>query len=262
MTQPLICPPPTFSTPKPLTARQAQLWLVDLRCFGDEHKRAALAMMSTDERERVQAREQKTREQEANGQNSYIASRWLLRSCLARYTGTAPAQLVFARTDKGKPYLAGSNIHFSLSHSGHWVVLAVSASTQVGVDVEVVRRARGLQRIAQNYFHPAEVEQLARTEPQDQETYFYRLWTLKEAFFKALGTGISAGLGNIHFVLDEPESQRPIRADIDPALVDTQLPWQFHQWQLAEREFVALAYTAATPWQIDWYDALTPPAFP
>lgn len=247
-------PPPTFSSPQRLANHQAHLWLVDLRRFGGEQNHAALTMMSADEHERVQSR--------AHGQQSYLASRWLLRTTLAPYTGIAPDQLVFARTDKGKPYIEHSDIHFSLSHSGHWVVLAVSSTAPLGVDVEVVRRARNLQHIAQSYFHPAEVEQLTRIGTKDQKAYFYRLWTLKEAFFKAIGTGISAGLGNIQFTLDNPKIEQFISAVIDPSLANAQLPWQFNQWQLAEEEFVALAYNANAPWQTHWYDALATPAFP
>lgn len=118
----------------------------------------------------------------------------------------------------GKPRLADHpNVHFNLSHSGHWLALAISDAGPVGVDVEAPRRRRSIMAIAEQYFHPAEIEHLKQQQPDKQTAEFYRLWTLKEAFFKARGTGIAEGLPGINFITTEtPKTNRN---------------WPLTQWQ-------------------------------
>jgi 4'-phosphopantetheinyl transferase len=164
----------------------------------------------------------------------------------------------FLRTDKGKPYLPRCDIHFNLSHSGDWALLAVAKAELIGVDVEAVSTARDLIGIAENYYHPHEFAQLQMLAGAAQNDLFYRLWTLKEAFLKATGTGISAGLEKIAFDL----ADNKITAQIAPALGEDGDQWQFHQWILGAQDYCALACKHPHPLQVNWFDALSAPAFP
>ncbi len=84
--------------------------------------------------------------------------------------------------EKGKPYLDGH--HFNLSHSGNFVVLAVS-DQEVGVDIQAPRTYKpGLVR----WFSPEEQTWL------QSGGDFHRLWTGKEALSKAIGTGLTKAL--------------------------------------------------------------------
>ncbi|HSH66896.1 MAG TPA: 4'-phosphopantetheinyl transferase superfamily protein, partial [Bacteroidia bacterium] len=85
-----------------------------------------------------------------------------------------------------------------------------------------------------------------------QNDYFYRLWTLKEAFFKATGTGISAGLEKIAFELADGKIHWRIAA----SLKEDNNNWQFHQWVHGTQEYCALAYKSQHPLQVNWLDAL------
>ncbi len=253
-------PTPIFSTDiesaqkEMATGTEAHLWLLDTTQFTAAHFAEAAQIMSSHEQERAQKM--------VRGKETYIASRWLLRKVLGAYTGTTAAQINLRRTDKGKPYLAHSNIHFSLSHSGHWVVLAVSTSGAVGIDIEAAERKRDLAGIAESYYHPQEFAQLQALAGNQQTDYFYRLWTLKEAFFKATGTGISAGLDKIHFMLNNDEIQAEIATELDAEKAG----WQFHQWALtagdkSTHNYCALAYAAPQSLSVRWFDALAAPAF-
>lgn len=244
-------PSPVFSTPISLGEEQVHLWLLDLRRIDEHHLALAHSIMSTAEHTRAQTFKR--------GKDNYLASRWLLRSCLARYTGMPAGDITFARTDKGKPFIPHSDIQFSLSHSGHWAVLAIARGRQVGIDLEAGQRQRSILNIAERYYHPCEYAQLRALPAERQSDYFYRLWTLKEAFFKALGTGISAGLEKSQFALHSTADQPAIGARIEPQLSHS--TWQFEQWQLAEGELVALAYAAPQVAPCLWFDALAP-AFP
>lgn len=236
------------------TGTEAHLWLLDTNQFTAAHFAEAAVIMSRHEQERVQKM--------VRGKETYIASRWLLRKVLSRYTSQHARDVEILRTDKGKPYLAHSNIHFSLSHSGRWAVLAVSTSGAMGIDIEAAERKRDLAGIAESYYHPQEFAQLQALAGNQQTDYFYRLWTLKEAFFKATGTGISAGLDKIHFMLNNDEIQAEIATDLAIEKAD----WKFHQWTLTADEnsahnYCALAYAAPHRLAVHWFDALAAPAF-
>jgi 4'-phosphopantetheinyl transferase len=95
----------------------------------------------------------------------------------------------FARGEHGKPYLAGSRLRFSLSHSGEVALVAVALDVEVGVDVERVRENVEGAALARRFL-PAEEAAAVEREPSS----FFRYWTRREAYVKALGVGIR-GLG-------------------------------------------------------------------
>ena len=109
------------------------------------------------------------------------------RQLLEEYSGQAAASFVIKRTPKGKPYAEGSPLEFSLSHSGKWLLCAVG-DQPLGVDIEVLR-PRNL-KVAERFFTPKEQAFLA---PEQEDAYlrFLQIWTAKEAYFKAIGTGIT-----------------------------------------------------------------------
>lgn len=233
-----------------LSAQDVHIYRLDIRKLTAAHQAEAERIMNTAERGRAQ--------KFMRGRESYIASRWLLRTLLARYTNLTPTAVEFLRTDKGKPYLPHSDIHFNLSHSGDWVLMAVGKTELIGIDIETLRGARDLCGIAERYYHPQEYSQLQSLQGGEQADYFYRLWTLKEAFFKALGTGISAGLDSICFTRIDPH----INAQIAPELNSNNAMWQFHQWAPGDQIYAALAIKSAHPLNVIWFDALPTPAFP
>jgi 4'-phosphopantetheinyl transferase len=246
-------PAPAFSQPEQgygLGAQDIHIYCLDIRRFTADHYTDAERVMSSAERERAQ--------KFVRGKESYIASRWLLRKVLARYSNLPPKMVEFLRTDKGKPYLPRSNIHFSLSHSGHWAMLAVANAELIGIDIEAVGTTRDLIGIAESYYHPHEFARLQTLPGVAQSDYFYRLWTLKEAFFKAMGTGISAGLEKISFDLADDN----INAQIAAVLNEDGDEWQFHQWTLGSQNYCARACKSRHPLQVTWFDALCAPAFP
>jgi 4'-phosphopantetheinyl transferase len=86
----------------------------------------------------------------------------------------------------------GMPLFTSLSHSGEWIVAAAARRGPVGVDVEFLRPNRPLERLSRRFFAPEEHAWLMRSPEEDWVRLFYRLWTAKEALFKALGMPASA----------------------------------------------------------------------
>lgn len=122
----------------------------------------------------------------------------LARYCLVRFAGLDPGTLTFGYAEKGKPYLMGhSGIYFNISHSAEMVVCGLAAS-EVGIDVEHFRKVN--LRVAERYFSPVELEDLMALEGISRDEYFFTLWTIKESYLKAIGSGLTRSLSSFTVV--------------------------------------------------------------
>lgn len=99
---------------------------------------------------------------------------------------------------QGKPL--SDNVEFNVSHSGKYVVLS-KGEKPVGVDIEILQR--GKNKIAHRFFTLDECVQIDRS--YDKDRTFTRIWTLKEAFLKCIGTGIGENLSKFKIYLDDEE---------------------------------------------------------
>lgn len=158
-----------------LASDDVHLWLVDLDAEPGELAR----LLSPAERERADA----FRFDHHRGR--YVVGRGRLRELLAAYTGCEAARLELREGPNGKPELPGRTVRFNVSHCEGLALCAV-ARREVGVDVELVERPRRPRwaEIAARFFHPDEHSLL------DGWLGFLRIWTLKEACVKALGSGL------------------------------------------------------------------------
>jgi 4'-phosphopantetheinyl transferase len=123
----------------------------------------------------------------------YVASHALLRTILGRYTGIAPQEIGFGAGPFGKPLLQPNfrDIHFNLSHSGDLMLLAISQTRAVGVDLELMRENIPFESLAAHYFPPSEAWQIRTAPPEQRAGQFYETWTITEARLKAEGTGFA-----------------------------------------------------------------------
>lgn len=130
--------------------------------------------------------------------NGYIAGRGGLRVMLAHYVGERPDRLRFDSNEFGKPTLAGRadiDIRFNLSHSASIALFAFTRGSEVGVDVEQIRTDVPYLDLASRLFSAAEVASLQSEFGERRIEHFFRTWTLKEAYVKGRGTGLSIPLG-------------------------------------------------------------------
>jgi 4'-phosphopantetheinyl transferase len=128
-------------------------------------------------------------------------TRAILRTLLASYVGSQPGQIQFGAAARGKLHLtpphhpAYGGLRFNVSHSHEWALIALTRDREVGVDVEHHRPLHhDLFDIATRFFAPAEVAALRALAPAEQEPAFFRIWSRKEAYIKATGEGVAAGL--------------------------------------------------------------------
>ena len=170
----------------------------------------------------------------------HVLARGLQREVLASYLpGAEPAALVFLKNAKGRPALAppfdASGVEFNLAHTGGMVVMAVCSGMKPGVDIESFGKRVPLAA-ARRYFSADESAALEALPAEEQPGRFLRLWTLKESYLKAIGTGIATGLGSANFHFDERGGYRfECAADPDASR------WHFQQFALAPDHVVALA---------------------
>jgi len=171
--------------------------------------------------------------------DEFLVGRALAHHALHRQ---APGDHVFEAGPHGRLAVAGGP-PFNLSHAEGVVVCAV-AGADVGVDVEKVDERRTEPGIWQNYFAPFEVAALAALPEAARCERFFRYWTLKEAYIKARGLGLSIPLQDFWFLLDEG----PVRIQFAPALKDDPARWRFAQQFLTGGDFLlAVAVAGSDP---------------
>ncbi len=155
-------------------------------------------LLSQDERQRA------ARFHFALHRDRFIVARGILRRLLGHYLDVLPERIAFRYGLNNKPALLGDLVHFNISHSEDRALFAFSATTALGVDIEAIRPLPGILQLARTAFSIAEQKALNALAPELQRQAFFRCWTRKEAFIKALGQGVSYPLDQFSVSLDEP----------------------------------------------------------
>lgn len=168
-------------------SHQVDIWRVSLDLMPDSVKLFE-SILSADEKERA------ARFHFEVDKNRFIVSHGALRNILGRYLHQNPAELTFSVNPYGKPALVNSTLEFNLSHSGDFVLIAVTQGRKIGVDVERIRQGISSHVIAQQYFSKAEVAELQSLPLEQRESAFFICWTRKESYIKAQGLGLSLPL--------------------------------------------------------------------
>ncbi|HOL71550.1 MAG TPA: 4'-phosphopantetheinyl transferase superfamily protein [Bryobacteraceae bacterium] len=176
-------------------------WAFPDRIHDPELLERQFATLSAEERERqrrfVSERDRKR----------YLVSHALVRHALSQYASVPPREWQFELNPYGRPSIrepaAWRSLQFNLSHTEGRAVVAVAWEMDIGVDVESTAPERDLAEIAERYFSPIEIAQL-RKKPEA----FFDFWTLKEAYIKARGMGLSIPLDSFSFLLEDAEEPR------------------------------------------------------
>jgi len=177
--------------------------------------------------------------------NEYLVARALVRHVLSHYASVPAEAWTFTQNAHGKPVVATpwpGFTSFNLSHSAGLVVLAVAASGQIGVDVESLQRKTTGIDLARRFFSAPEVLLLESCPEYRQHEMFLQIWTLKEAFIKAIGQGLSFPLDQFSMSLpkDGPPRIRFAAADGRPPESGSR-HWQFAQIRFLSEHHLSLA---------------------
>jgi 4'-phosphopantetheinyl transferase len=186
----------------PLTGGSVHVWCVPL-IIPESGIKSLEETLSDDERARA------SRFHFPEHRRKFIIARGVLRYLLSHYVGVPPATITFKEGAYGKPELAAATpVRFNVSHSGDLALYAVSDKRNVGVDIEQHRTLHDLAEVAKRFFAPAEVVQLEMLPEPDRHAGFFRCWSRKEAFVKALGAGLSLALDSFSVSIDQQSAPR------------------------------------------------------
>lgn len=171
---------------------------------------------------------------------AHLLSRAMMRTVLAGYLGCDCADVQFVANPHGKPILQSAAVepplHFNLTHSRGAVALAVSANREVGIDIEERHRSVEYRQLAARYFTPQEAVHLQRLDGDQLREAFFAIWTLKEAFVKAIGRGLTFPLDAFCFELENDRLLRFL-----PLVDEVTTEWHFAQFDIGARHRGALA---------------------
>ena len=181
----------------------------------------------------------------------YTISHVALRDVLARYLGVSANRIEFGKDGHGKPRLAAEfaarDLRFNLSHCRRLALVAVAWHREVGVDVEAIAADADDVQLAARRFAPREIAALRALPPAERQAAFFRIWTRKEAYLKAVGQGVSIPLDSVDTTPDiiEPSDsatpQRPPR-------------WSLHSFEVGHdcAAAVSIQGVAAHIRRFDW----------
>jgi 4'-phosphopantetheinyl transferase len=172
--------------------------------------------------------------------DSFVITHGVLRYLVGRYLNLDPARICFVYGDKGKPAVSSAaNLQFNLTHSEGLAAVAFTAGCQVGMDVEHIRPVAEMQQIADRYFGSEEAAELMLLPENERERAFFRCWTRKEAYIKAIGDGLSCALDSFQVTLLPNMPPRLIHIGGDRIAAEM---WSLHDLCVAPEYAAALAY--------------------
>lgn len=219
-----------------------ELWFAHPRDLNEpDVRQACLAIL--DEQERARA----ARFKFERHCREYIATHALTRVALSHAHVSPPNAWRFFCNKWGKPFPdPDCGVRFNQSNSLELAVCLIAlpgpsaAAAEVGVDVESSARAAEIVPLAPRVFSAAERAQLDALPAEERPDRALSLWTLKEAYIKARGMGLSLPLDKISFLFDGPET---VRFEVAPEIDDDPGRWRFCRFDHAAHR-IALAVEA------------------
>jgi 4'-phosphopantetheinyl transferase len=175
----------------------------------------------------------------------------MARRLISEQTGIEPSQIEFGIEHYGKPFVARPDHAirpFNVAHTSGLVLcgltnhaMPIESGVQLGVDVEAIDR-RTDPAIAERFFSAPEVDHLRRCQGESHRRLtFLRIWTLKESFIKAIGTGMSTPLAD--FAFEQIDSPRPVIRMLSEKL-NVGDDWQFRVFEPRPGFVAAVALSA------------------
>lgn len=218
---------------------QIDVWLTSLHGVCGDLELAYLQLLSEAERMRWQ------RFVAENARLQYLVSRALVRTTLSRYADVPQHAWQFEANRYGRPYVSQPHgfrkIQFNLSNTTGLVVCAVAEDCEIGIDVENFARDLDTDALAPSVFAPMELTDLfAQSTPDGRRNRFFSYWTLKEAYIKARGMGLSLPLDSFWFNLAGPS---PL-LQVTDRCGDQPERWRFYQYAPTAQHRMALAAAA------------------
>ncbi|MDP4207807.1 MAG: 4'-phosphopantetheinyl transferase superfamily protein [Bacteroidota bacterium] len=163
---------------------QVHIWKIDMTSEAEDFS-GARELLSEDEHKRAD------KYKFQHHQNHFVRRRYLLRNILSKYCHCKPDEIKFKYNTFGKPFIdmpGLDSIFFSTSFSADLLLVCVASKTPPGIDIEKKQKLTDIGLVAFDNFSRLELYEFR--ESTDKETAFFKIWTRKEAFVKAIGEGL------------------------------------------------------------------------
>ncbi|MFM6064502.1 MAG: 4'-phosphopantetheinyl transferase family protein [Microcystis aeruginosa] len=175
-----------------ISTDEVHLYFISLDPSGDRLEKLA-SLLSEDEIIRA------NRYHFPQHKRRFLVARGCLREILGSYLTISPEKIEFIYSERGKPSI-NHQFQFNLSHSEEMAICGLTLTARIGVDLEKMRQMKDLDSLTKRFFCAREHELVEKS--AEKEKLFFQLWTAKEAYLKALGTGISGGLDRVEVGLN------------------------------------------------------------
>ncbi len=209
------------TTPAPTSA--VEIWLASSADVSAALRERLCDSLDAKERERVR------RIRVSEARDEVVLAHALLRQVLSRHASRAPLEWRFVRNRYGKPEihpdLNPRRLRFSLSHTRGIVGCAIATHSRIGFDLQNNERPPAqVEDIARRFFSAREVAWLDGLTAEARIRAFYDLWTLKEAYIKGRGAGLSLPLDAFSF---QPDVHDELGIRFAAAAGAGRRPWRF-----------------------------------
>jgi len=229
----------TRSTSLQLRTGEVDVWLTSLSDIGPAQELACQQLLSEPERTKWQ------RFLVPHARLQYLVTRALVRTALSKYADVPRGEWRFETNGYGRPHLARAHdlrdLRFNLSNTAGLVACAISRNDEIGIDVETMARHVDVDAVAPTVFAPAELADFRRATADDRIDRFFSYWTLKEAYIKARGIGLSLPLDGFWFELG---GSSPI-LHVTDRCPDIPGRWRFYQYAPTDAHKMAIAVAAS-----------------
>jgi 4'-phosphopantetheinyl transferase len=175
----------------------------------------------------------------------FLCGRMMARTLVGRALGVPPDSWRWKEGPHGRPEIAepATTLRFNLAHSAGLVACALAEGRDVGVDVEHLARPQVDEKMVRRYCSPVEAADIEGRGANDWQNRFLAYWTLKEAYLKARGLGISVPLSEITFAININGVDANVSFDGSLAGLDTR--WRLQMAQPTPNHLLAVAASSA-----------------
>jgi 4'-phosphopantetheinyl transferase len=177
--------------PQPLMDSDLNIWRASLSGSLDELSYFD-SLLSPDEKARAE------RFYFERDRNRYIFGRGILRVLVGSYLQVEASKITFVYGPHGKPAIesmhSNKTLQFNLAHSNEWAVYAFGWDQPLGIDLEHIRPMPDVDDLAERFFSATESALIHSLADEQKWETFFTIWTCKEAFLKASGSGLTSPL--------------------------------------------------------------------
>ena len=215
---------------------ELQLWRLNtsIATYTEE----CFSLLSSDEQQRAKHLDNTKHRQR------FITTRLALRRLLSQKLACKPETIQFSYNNAARPQLKhpSSTLQFNISHSDNISLIAIADKLLIGVDIEQNNVNIEHLQVAHSVFCKNEIQLLVDKTNSSQRILFYRIWTIKEAVLKLLGTGFS--LAPCSFCVDDVFAGSPF-IDLPKLGLEASIPThiQIMELQISPNHSIAIAFS-------------------